>query len=78
MQVMLFWVKFVGRPTNNLFHLGYGGRILRHYLDMEHGNLFLSLDSYNDSRGLAACMNVIQASWLQWRRISSSYQVAMK
>ncbi|MCU0990764.1 MAG: transglycosylase SLT domain-containing protein, partial [Xanthomonadales bacterium] len=40
MQVMPFWVKLIGRPDDNLFHLRtnlrYGCTILRHYLDIEN------------------------------------------
>ena len=42
MQVMPFWVKLIGTPEHNLFHLrtnlAYGCAILRHYLDMEDGD----------------------------------------
>ena len=49
MQVMPFWVTLIGRRTDNLFHLRtnlrYGCVILRHYLDIERGNLFRALES---------------------------------
>ncbi|MEB0014531.1 transglycosylase SLT domain-containing protein [Glaciimonas sp. Cout2] len=71
MQVMPFWVKSIGRPTDNLFHLRtnlrYGCTILRHYLDMERGNLFLALGRYNGSRGQAAYPNLVFVSWSRWR-----------
>ena len=42
MQVMPFWVKLIGEPSHNLFHLrtnlAYGCAILRHYLDLEKGD----------------------------------------
>ena len=42
MQVMPFWVKAIGTPDQNLFHLRtnlrYGCNSLRHYLDIEKGN----------------------------------------
>ena len=55
MQVMPFWVKELGQPTDNLFHertnLRYGCTILRHYLDRERGNLANALGRYNGSLG---------------------------
>ncbi|MDR0233684.1 MAG: lytic transglycosylase domain-containing protein, partial [Zoogloeaceae bacterium] len=47
MQVMPFWVGVIGQPSDNLFHmrtnLRYGCTILRHYLDIESGDLFRAL-----------------------------------
>ena len=47
MQVMPFWMKVIGQPGDNLFHLRtnlrYGCVILRHYLDIEKGDLFRAL-----------------------------------
>lgn len=55
MQVMPFWVKELGTPSDNLFHertnLRYGCTILRHYLDRERGNLANALGRYNGSLG---------------------------
>jgi soluble lytic murein transglycosylase-like protein len=55
MQVMPFWTKSIGVPEHNLFHLRlnlrYGCTILRHYLDLEHGNLYRALGRYNGSLG---------------------------
>ncbi|MBC7946164.1 MAG: lytic transglycosylase domain-containing protein [Burkholderiales bacterium] len=55
MQVMPFWVKHIGAVEDNLFHLRanlrYGCTILRHYLDIERGNLFRALGRYNGSLG---------------------------
>ena len=82
MQVMPFWVKDIGRPSDDLFHLRtnlrYGCTILRYYLDVERGNLFLALGRYNGSRGQASYPNLVLASWSQWRSMPSGYQVAMK
>ncbi|NBQ85722.1 MAG: lytic transglycosylase domain-containing protein, partial [Methylophilaceae bacterium] len=51
MQVMPFWVASIGAPEHNLFYLRtnlrYGCTILRHYLDMEHGDLTRALGRYN-------------------------------
>ena len=71
MQVMPFWVKLIGRPTDNLFHLRtnlrYGCTILRHYLDIEKGDLFRALGRYNGSLGKAEYPNLVKAAWHgQW------------
>jgi len=71
MQVMPFWVRLIGRPEHNLFHmrtnLRYGCTILRHYLDLEKGDLYRALGRYNGSLGQPAYPNTVRASWeKQW------------
>lgn len=71
MQVMPFWVKLIGRPADNLFHLRtnlrYGCTILRHYLDIEKGDLFRALGRYNGSLGKAAYPDLVRGAWHgQW------------
>ena len=55
MQVMPFWLKEIGRPQDNLFHIStnlrMGCTILRYYIDMEQGDLRHALERYNGSRG---------------------------
>jgi soluble lytic murein transglycosylase-like protein len=55
MQVMPFWLRLIGTPDQNLFqlhtNLRYGCTILRHYLDLEHGDLYRALGRYNGSLG---------------------------
>ncbi len=56
MQVMPFWVKEVGRKDKNvLFNIDFnvllGCRILKYYLDKEHGDIVKALERYNGSRG---------------------------
>lgn len=55
LQVMPFWTKLIGSREHNLFHLRtnlrYGCVILRHYLDIERGDLFRALGRYNGSLG---------------------------
>lgn len=67
MQVMPFWVKVIGQHGDNLFHLRknlrYGCTILRHYLDIEKGNLFRALGRYNGSLGKAEYPNMVRAAW---------------
>jgi soluble lytic murein transglycosylase-like protein len=67
MQVMPFWVKLIGGDDHNLFHLRtnlrYGCVILRHYLDLENGNLFRALGRYNGSLGVAEYPNLVLSAW---------------
>ncbi|CAG1019744.1 hypothetical protein BURC_04656 [Burkholderiaceae bacterium] len=56
MQVMPFWARLIGGgEALRLFHmqtnLRFGCVILRHYLDIERGDLFMALGRYNGSRG---------------------------
>jgi soluble lytic murein transglycosylase-like protein len=70
MQVMPFWVKAIGSDDNNLFHLRtnlrFGCVILRHYLDIEKGDLYRALGRYNGSLGRAEYPNLVLAAWRQW------------
>ncbi|NTV72235.1 MAG: lytic transglycosylase domain-containing protein [Azonexaceae bacterium] len=71
MQVMPFWVKIIGRPEDSLFDLRtslrYGCTILRHYLDIEKGDLFRALGRYNGSLGKPEYPNMVRAAWQnQW------------
>jgi len=67
MQVMPFWVKQIGTIDHNLFHprinLRYGCTILRHYLDIERGNLYRALGRYNGSLGKPGYPNLVLAAW---------------
>jgi len=67
MQVMPFWVKLIGRPSHNLFHLrtnlAYGCAILRYYVDLEKGDYFRALGRYNGSLGQAEYPNLVLAAW---------------
>jgi soluble lytic murein transglycosylase-like protein len=67
MQVMPFWVKLIGQPNHNLFHLrtnlAYGCAILRHYLDMEKGDYYRALGRYNGSVGKPEYPNLVLGAW---------------
>ncbi|OGA97841.1 MAG: lytic transglycosylase [Burkholderiales bacterium RIFCSPHIGHO2_12_FULL_69_20] len=71
MQVMPFWARLIGdgEPAR-LFHmqtnLRFGCVILRHYLDIERGDLFMALGRYNGSRGKPAYPNAVLANRQQW------------
>jgi len=71
MQVMPFWTKVIGdSDRRKLFHmqtnLRYGCSILRMYIDMEKGNLYLALGRYNGSRGKPQYPNAVLAAWKRW------------
>ena len=71
MQVMPFWTKVIGdNDRRKLFHmqtnLRYGCSILRMYIDMERGNLYLALGRYNGSRGRPQYPNAVLAAWKKW------------
>ncbi len=67
MQVMPFWIDVIGIGDHNLFHLRtnlrYGCVILRHYLDLENGNLFRALGRYNGSLGSDQYPKLVLAAW---------------
>ena len=71
MQVMPFWTGVIGdSDRKKLFHmqtnLRYGCAILRLYIDMEAGSLYLALGRYNGSRGRPEYPNAVLAAWKKW------------
>jgi soluble lytic murein transglycosylase-like protein len=71
MQVMPFWTNVIGDSNRRaLFdmqtNLRYGCSILRMYVDMEGGNLYLALGRYNGSRGKPEYPNAVLAAWKNW------------
>jgi soluble lytic murein transglycosylase-like protein len=71
MQVMPFWVRLIGSKDQNLFHmrvnLRFGCTILRHYLDIENGDLYRALGRYNGSLGKPEYPNMVRGAWeKQW------------
>ncbi len=72
MQVMPFWSRLIGDGDDSrLFqmqtNLRFGCVILRHYLDIERGDLFLALGRYNGSRGQAAYPQTVLAAQRHWQ-----------
>ncbi len=68
MQVMPFWTRVIGDgDVRKLFdmrtNLRYGCVILRHYLDLEQGDLFRALGRYNGSLGRPEYPNAVLAAW---------------
>jgi soluble lytic murein transglycosylase-like protein len=71
MQVMPFWIKLIGSKDSNLFNmrtnLRFGCTILRHYLDIEKGDLYRALGRYNGSLGKPEYPNMVRGAWeKQW------------
>ena len=71
MQVMPFWARLIGDgDVHRLFHLQtnlrFGCVIMRHYLDIERGNLFLALGRYNGSRGRSEYPDQVFAAQRRW------------
>ena len=78
MQVMPFWVKSIGNSDHNLFHLRlnlrYGCTILRHYLDIERGDLYRALGRYNGSLGKPQYPNLVVGAWRKnWEYTSQKF-----
>lgn len=72
MQVMPFWSRVIGDgDRRKLFqmqsNLRFGCSILRMYLDMEKGDLYMALGRYNGSRGQSVYPHAVLAAWEKWR-----------
>lgn len=82
MQVMPFWVKSIGASDHNLFHLKlnlrYGCTILRHYLDIEKGDLYRALGRYNGSLGKPQYPNLVLGAWRKnWDYVAKINQASL-
>ena len=71
MQVMPFWARLIGDgDASRLFHmqtnLRFGCVILRHYLEIEGGDLYMALGRYNGSRGRPEYPNAVLGARKQW------------
>lgn len=71
MQVMPFWSRVIGDgDAKKLFqmqtNLRYGCSILRLYIDMEKGDLYLALGRYNGSRGRPEYPKAVLSNWKNW------------
>ena len=69
-QVMPFWVRSIGTPDHNLFqlrtNLRYGALILRHYIDIERGDLYRALGRYNGSLGRPEYPTLVVGAWKRY------------
>ncbi len=67
MQVMPFWKNYIGKPSHNLFdirtNLRYGCTILRHYNNVERGNLVRALARFNGSLGSSKYPDAVLGAW---------------
>lgn len=73
MQVMPFWLEEIGRPDDNLMridtNLRFGCTILKHYMNIENGDLKRALGRYNGSLGKRTYPNkVLDKLRLKWFR----------
>jgi soluble lytic murein transglycosylase-like protein len=71
MQVMPFWARLIGNgDVSRLFHmqtnLRFGCVIMRHYLDVERGDLYMALGRYNGSRGKPEYPNLVFGAKRYW------------
>ncbi|HEY4374270.1 MAG TPA: lytic transglycosylase domain-containing protein [Burkholderiales bacterium] len=68
MQIMPFWSDLIGDgKARELFEMRINIRmgcvILRHYLDIENGDLYMALGRYNGSRGKPEYPNAVMGAW---------------
>ena len=81
MQVMPFWMRLIGTRDDNLFHLRtnlrYGCVILRHYLDIERGDLFRALGRYNGSLGRPEYPTMVERAWQRDWQYATSARVGL-
>ena len=72
MQVMPFWTRVLADGDAGVLfqaqtNLRFGCVILRHYLNVENGDVFLALGRYNGSRGQAPYPNAVLAAQKGWQ-----------
>jgi len=70
-QVMPFWARLIGDgDPSRLFHmqtnLRFGCVILRHYLNIERGDMYMALGRYNGSRGRPEYPNAVFGARKAW------------
>jgi soluble lytic murein transglycosylase-like protein len=72
MQVMPFWTRVLAEGDASVLfqaqtNLRFGCVILRHYLNVENGNLTLALGRFNGSRGQMQYPNAVLAAQKGWQ-----------
>ena len=72
MQVMPFWTRVLAEGDASVLfqaqtNLRFGCVILRHYLDLEKGDIAMALGRYNGSRGQLPYPNAVLAAQRQWQ-----------
>lgn len=81
-QVMPFWVRTIGTRDHNLFqlrtNLRYGALILRHYIDIERGDLYRALGRYNGSLGRPEYPTLVVGAWKRhWDYVPNTKTAAL-
>lgn len=71
-QVMPFWTRVLAEGDASVLfqtqtNLRFGCVILRHYLDLEAGDLVMALGRYNGSRGQMPYPNAVLAAKKRWQ-----------
>jgi soluble lytic murein transglycosylase-like protein len=72
MQVMPFWTRVLAEGDASVLfqaqiNLRFGCVILRHYLNLEKGDLSMALGRYNGSRGQLPYPQAVLAAQRQWQ-----------
>lgn len=72
MQVMPFWTRVLAEGDASVLfqaqtNLRFGCVILRHYLNVEQGDLAMALGRYNGSRGQSVYPNAVLAAQKGWQ-----------
>lgn len=71
MQIMPFWKEEIGQPAHDLFdmrqNIRFGCLVLRHYLDLEKGDMPRALARYNGSLGRSDYPNAVFAALSSWQ-----------
>ncbi len=72
MQVMPFWTRVLAEGDASVLfqaqtNLRFGCVILRHYLNVENGDLWMALGRYNGSRGQAPYPNAVLTAQKGWQ-----------
>jgi len=71
MQIMPFWKLEIGQPNDNLIdietNIKYGCSILKHYLDIEQGDIDKALARYNGSRGKTTYPNKVKSNKIKYQ-----------
>lgn len=72
MQVMPFWTRVLAQGDASVLfqaqtNLRFGCVILRHYLNVENGDLMMALGRYNGSRGQMQYPNAVLAAQKGWQ-----------
>ena len=76
MQVMPFWARVLIKDDASILfdmhtNLRFGCEILRHYLEMERGDMFMALGRYNGSRGKPQYPAAVMGAKRNWEFVDA-------